>query len=151
MQRRGEHTSISKEELLGNGVFCGEAPRLYNEDLSSERAPQLNRTVTFIYIYIKSGHGPQKGAQYQDLLTDWSSVALWFWLWLGRELRESFGAAVEDDREGMAINPMSFETPACRIWAREQRNRGIRITDCSSVEMKVWLWREDFTCAVAPR
>jgi hypothetical protein len=32
MQRRGKHASITIEELLGNGVFCGPAPRLYNED-----------------------------------------------------------------------------------------------------------------------
>jgi hypothetical protein len=32
MQRRGKHTSITIEELLGNGVSVGADPRLYNED-----------------------------------------------------------------------------------------------------------------------
>jgi hypothetical protein len=37
MQRRSKHASITKEELLGNGVFCWGRPRLYNEDLSQLR------------------------------------------------------------------------------------------------------------------
>jgi hypothetical protein len=32
MQRRGKHTSIAIEELLGSGVFCWGGPSLYNED-----------------------------------------------------------------------------------------------------------------------
>jgi hypothetical protein len=32
MQRLGKYTSVTIEELLGNGVFCGSAPTLYNED-----------------------------------------------------------------------------------------------------------------------
>jgi hypothetical protein len=32
MLRRGKHTCIKIEELLGNGVSFGAAPRLYNED-----------------------------------------------------------------------------------------------------------------------
>jgi hypothetical protein len=33
----------------------------------------------------------------------------------------------------------------------ESRNWGIRIIECSSVELKVWRRREDFTCAIVPR
>jgi hypothetical protein len=33
MQRRGKHTSITIEELLGNGVYVAAAPWLYNDDL----------------------------------------------------------------------------------------------------------------------
>jgi hypothetical protein len=33
MQRRGKHTSITIEVLLGNGVFClGRPDAIYNED-----------------------------------------------------------------------------------------------------------------------
>jgi hypothetical protein len=32
MQWRGKYASVTIEELLGNGVFVGSAPRLYNED-----------------------------------------------------------------------------------------------------------------------
>jgi hypothetical protein len=31
MQQRGKYTSITREEKLGNGVFCWGDPRLYNE------------------------------------------------------------------------------------------------------------------------
>jgi hypothetical protein len=33
VQRRAKHTSVTIEELLENGVFCGSAPKLCNEDL----------------------------------------------------------------------------------------------------------------------
>jgi hypothetical protein len=58
------------------------------------------------------------------------------------------------------LSQSSFEMPACQdvsLGAEksrdgiELRNCGIRVTECGSVEMKVWLWREDFTCALVSR
>jgi hypothetical protein len=51
------------------------------------------------------------------------------------------------------LRQSSFETPACQVMnlGSEELNWGIRIIECSSVELKVWLWREDFTCAIVPR
>jgi hypothetical protein len=49
-----------------------QGPAAYIKDrplLSSERAPHRNKTVTVEEQEI-SGHGPQEGARYQDLLTD---------------------------------------------------------------------------------
>jgi hypothetical protein len=37
VQRGGKHTSVTIEELLGNGVFRGADRRLYNEDLRQLR------------------------------------------------------------------------------------------------------------------
>jgi hypothetical protein len=51
----------------------------YRPVLSSERAPySKNKTiVTKKRIRIKSGHGPQRGARYQDELVDWPSTVRW--------------------------------------------------------------------------
>jgi hypothetical protein len=43
-QQRGKHSFIRIEDLLGNGVFCESAPRLYNENLKQlelNRVPEL--------------------------------------------------------------------------------------------------------------
>jgi hypothetical protein len=49
---------------------------------------------------------------------------------------------------------LGFETPACQdqLGSRgtEFRHWGVRIIECSSVELKVWLWREEFTCVIVP-
>jgi hypothetical protein len=49
----------------------------YRPVLSSERAPYRKNNkaiVTKERIRIKSGHGPQRGARYQDELVDWPSA-----------------------------------------------------------------------------
>jgi hypothetical protein len=50
-------------------------------DLLSERAPHKNKTVTVTQVKMIWSRAPD-GARYQDLLTDWPSVAMWLWLWL---------------------------------------------------------------------
>jgi hypothetical protein len=59
-------------------------PAAYTKDrpvLSSERAPhkkQNRNCQKKKNIWSQA----QDGARYQDLLTDWPSVAMWLWLWL---------------------------------------------------------------------
>jgi hypothetical protein len=51
------------------------------------------------------------------------------------------------EKKWQRVSWVSRRQPA-RIWAWEQRNWSIRIIECSSVELKVWLWREDFMRAI---
>jgi hypothetical protein len=50
-------------------------------DLSSERAPHMDRTVTFQPRLNIWSWAPD-GARHQDRQTDWLSVAMWLWLWV---------------------------------------------------------------------
>jgi hypothetical protein len=52
------------------------------QPLVREGAP-IEQDCNFHLRKKKFGHGPQEGARYQDLLTDWSSVAIWLGLGLG--------------------------------------------------------------------
>jgi hypothetical protein len=52
-----------------------------------------------------------------------------------------------NDKEERLIQ-LSFETPGCQNMSlgAEKLNWGIRIIECSSVELVGWLWREDLAC-----
>jgi hypothetical protein len=60
MQRRGKHTSITTEELLGNCVLRGSSPKLYNEDLrqieSEPRVEAGSNTLT-VDLRVVGGDG----------------------------------------------------------------------------------------------
>jgi hypothetical protein len=51
------------------------------------------------------------------------------------------------------LSQLNFEAPSCQDTSLgvEELNWGIRITEGSSVELKVWLWRKDFMCVIVPR
>jgi hypothetical protein len=60
-------------------------PAAYTKDrpiLSSERAPHKKEDRNCQKI-INIWSRARDGARYQNLLTDWPSVAMWLWLWLG--------------------------------------------------------------------
>jgi hypothetical protein len=76
-----------RDKVAGKGQqqnYWTEAVQVTNTDdrpdLSSEGAPDIDKTVNVKQINIRS-RDPD-GARYQDGLTDWSSVVMWLWLWL---------------------------------------------------------------------
>jgi hypothetical protein len=82
-----------------------QGPAAHRKDrpvLSSERAPHGNKNVTVRQINIWSR--ASDGARYQDLLTDWPSVAVWLWLWRYQVKQISRVGSEES----------SFGTPACQ-------------------------------------
>jgi hypothetical protein len=73
-----------KNALLGNGYPRNNVKAVFSlrsvpRDLSSEGTPNISKTVN---VKLKLLSWDPDGARIQDLLTDWSSVVMWLWLWM---------------------------------------------------------------------